>query len=842
MQATFGLCDWLAGRLPPNFSPDPWIDFSQPAAEIQSVQLSNDVGARQALYAQFLIALLEQSSVREEFGSFLTRSLAIDQEEVSAIMWEPPRALIMEVVPTLLRRLERSWRRASGPELEQHTPRLPLPEFLPRTLFSDLQVPDVAIRLPPLGANPARVESMPVAHALREFAPGRVSRRFGIAHGGERHWIPPGNGVDVSIDSFCRVPDRQDLGLFHYIGDDGLLHEVAVFRPFAIDVNLAPLDVQQSSNSFLDWRTEIVLTGEGHEVDLPDGSPWREVLQSLYLHTHNLGMPIELRRFAVGATASVGHGRQAQVVHSVQFVYSSDIGDRPAAIGFAADVDGIQVKFAYPEQLHESCMRHASLVRGLRAARFRDYIRNTQTLDGLANSFQRDWLSQAYLSALTAEALRTGATLEVAEAAVYDQTSRTTIREVLETILQCSDADPDDNNDDAHPRRLVELISLIEQPGTRDALHGAARLLWTVIDHEWEAWLRVRFKSTLGSALLEAAHGLCPRMNAGTLALDLSAHVPSDDLQGASVGDLDELWLTETIVGGGGFVEEFLTRYVEDPRRYFRLLDAALIPSDLELVGGELDRLLEMVSSMTPEHRSLAAAFEAVRSSNSHAQSANALTTMRAEFARRGIQPSATLLVSVNTRLLGPGTNAQTDRFMAAAVREWHDAERDLGVDIDARVFALVKSADSGLEQALGVTPVGDSEQAKATWRFGVLYGMLWPRGAQVRAESMRAWNPYESLPECDRLLVLATVTDSTPQVVLFNDSWFEELALVLLRHGSAELVAHVDERQRLAEALLRIGTEPVDSEALLVHARLTGVRRDGDQIKAEIDLPEAFQ
>ena len=92
------------------------------------------------------------------------------------------------------------------------------------------------------------------------------------------------------------------------------------------------------------------------------------------------------------------------------------------------------------------------------------------------------------------------------------------------------------------------------------------------IDADWENWLRDRFKSTLGSAIVEAAHNLCPRMNAGALALDLNAYVSREGgHETGSVGNRDELWLTETTIGGGGFVEEFLARYVEDPRRYLRL-------------------------------------------------------------------------------------------------------------------------------------------------------------------------------------------------------------------------------------------------------------------------------
>ena len=60
MQATFVLFDWLARRLPPTVSPDPWMDFSQPASEIENPRSSSDVAHRQALYVPHLRAVLEQ--------------------------------------------------------------------------------------------------------------------------------------------------------------------------------------------------------------------------------------------------------------------------------------------------------------------------------------------------------------------------------------------------------------------------------------------------------------------------------------------------------------------------------------------------------------------------------------------------------------------------------------------------------------------------------------------------------------------------------------------------------------------------------------------------------------
>jgi hypothetical protein len=175
-------------------------------------------------------------------------------------------------------------------------------------------------------------------------------------------------------------------------------------------------------------------------------------------------------------------------------------------------------------------------------------------------------------------------------------------------------------------------------------------------------------------------------------------------------------------------------------------------------------------------------------------------------------------------------------------MQEWQDAEQRLGIDIDARVFALVKSSDSTLEQALAVNQRVAVDSATSSWRYGVLYGMFWSRGAQIRSESLRAWNPFQRLPDCDRLLAIAAVPRSTREVPLSSPTWFEELAALLVQHGTVELVGGLEDSGRMAEALLRIGTEPIDSEALLIHARITGIHRDGGRIMAEIELPEAFQ
>jgi hypothetical protein len=515
-------------------------------------------------------------------------------------------------------------------------------------------------------------------------------------------------------------------------------------------------------------------------------------------------------------------------------------------MGFVGDVDGIQVRFEYPNRLFERCARDAVLLRGLRVARFRDLIRSARDLDGIANDFQRDWLFQVYLSTITAVALRESRTVEAAESAVHLGTSSITTREVLETILQWSEADLDDTepvDEQVLPRRLQELSDLLDQSQVKEALHRQVRVLWEDLSENWEIWLRIRFKSTLGAALVEAAHTLCPQIGGGTLILDLQAAVDGSNLPTSPpLPNLDELWLTESTIGGGGFVEDFLGEYIHDPRRFFRLFEASLAPSDLEFASAELRQAVRLASNDQREPDSLASAFSAVRDAPSHAEQLSALRMLRARLVRNGVQPTPTLLISLSLRVLRPGTAIETDRFLERVLQEWDNAEERLGIDIDARVFAFVKSSDSSLEEALRISGTVEAETINSSWRYGVLYGMFWPRGAQIRSQSLRLWNPFEQLPDSDRLLALAVVPRSTREVAVSNPGWFEELTTALVQNGVVDLVGSTNESQQLATALLRIGREPVDSEALLVYARVTGIRREGGQIVAEIELPEAFQ
>ncbi len=840
MQAVYVLFDWLARRVPPGLGADPWGDLSEPPDS--GFGDPDRLRQRHQAYIGHARTLLENDTIRSEFSRFLGHALSVEEDVVTALLWEPPRALLTEAVPTLLRRLEREWRQAGEDGREPFESRSPLPEFAPRALFSDLLLPETAVRLPKYRMQEPRVELMPLVQAVSEFAPGRVSRRFGVAHAGERHWIDPGDGGELLLDSVCPGQDRYLLGEFTYRDAQGHLIALPVYRPLALQASVPPEDVLPSSNAFLEWHTQIVPTSDGHQVETPTGCAWSNLIHSVRFHTHHLGLPLELRRFAIGARCSLTRKGVQSVEREVVFRVSSQDGGRVAAgLGFAVDVDGVEIAFRYPSDLITYCSSNERLLRGLRRDRYRDLVREDSRLEGAANRFQRDLLTEMYLAAVIAEAVRGNVSLVEAESMIH-AAGRQGVFSVMETVLCCpqpgsGDAEEnEEHGEDLTPRRVRELRDLLERHETWEMLHDLADALWQVPDSNWAPWLRARYKTTLGAALLQAACDLCPRTDPEALTLDLEARPTLNPL----TADSDELWITESTIGGGGFVEDFLVRYAEDPRRFFRFVEAGLGPSESEVVGEDLERALAHAIRNPPSL--ITEAFEAVRSASSYHRSTWALAQLRSELAQNGIEPTTELLVAMNARLLGPGTNPQLDSYLAALIRDWRDTEERLGVEVDIRTFAYIKSNDPELEHSLGINAanmIGDN----AGWRYGVLCGMLWPHGIEVREESLRPYSRYTRLSECEPLLLREAVTRNVPTIALTRDgAWIDLLSVALIEHGVAELTADLGSEQVLAGALRELATEPLDTGGLLVYPQVVALRRDARSFRVSLELPEAPQ
>ena len=830
IQAVYALLDWLSAQSVVPIDAHLWSLLSQPPTP----KFEGWALPRLKKLREVVVRVLDQAGTRRELEHYLRFALGVDESTVMALMWDPPRSLMTAVLPTLARRLDRVWKRATPPgatrEVEPSLFWSPLPEFVPRALFSDLNLPEVVVQLD----RRPEPETMPILQALREFAPGRVSLRFGVGSREARYWVRVADAADhsdLSIDGFCPSADREDLGVWCYRDGDRVV-PVRVLRPFRLLVEEPPEVVQSPSKATLHWHSQFVPAPEPIEVDRPSSSRWDEVLTDVSFFTHLHANPVEVRRFGVGSSFQLSLRGEDDLVGSVGYVAGNP--PEPVALGFNLDVDAIRVSVAVPDGLRTRlASRFPGLLRSLRPARFRHLLDGHPDIQDLTNVFQRQWLARLYLAALVLEAEATGGNLSSAHQRVLDKNWQP-LEHVLATIFRS--LEDTDENEARRGDRRAELRALMETATFRRVVIECAPALWETPDADWEPWLGQRFRGTLAAGLLEACQHLCPELDAGDLCPDIDPGVQAVPREG------HEIWLSETTMGGGGFIEGLFDAYTDDPRRFFDLLDAALGSTDHEDVHTELSILLAWAGESTDRGDTVRAGLERVRAARGHSELTEAQVALRRTLNTLGLRTTHSVVTALQARILRPGSSGATDALLRTLLQRWETIEAQTGIEIDAHVLAYLSSTTDELDQALSQLGGTAIPEPRGQWRFHTTYGLLWPRGAAVRSQGLQAYNPYNPLPETDRLLVLAALEHGRPVIALDQADWFTRFEAALVERGVADLVAPIERRRELRDALQRLLVNPVDLGFLHAYPRVRGLTQEGRQLSLTVELAEVVQ
>jgi superfamily II DNA or RNA helicase len=337
IQAVYATLDYLSLRLGSARPGSVWTNLYAPASTPNQRE-------RQANLAALIHQILTNSTELERYASYIGAALRLDTDEVEGLLWERPRPLLTQALPTALRRLETQWRAHGREGADYKVPNSPLPEYAPANLFSELNLPEVEIVLPRPGGSTPESVLMPIVQAMREFAPGRVSRRYGLTHAFEHHWICP--TLDQHRD--------QVVPLDFYIAADwigdwqvataGGAIRCPVYRPRSYSVQQAPPQVVDTSNAMLRWRTQIVTRDEGLVFAAPTTDPWARFVADVRFQTHQAMAPVEVRRMAIGSDAGIRYQNGTSYVK----IFSFQISGAAAAIGFSITVDALCIRLRFP--------------------------------------------------------------------------------------------------------------------------------------------------------------------------------------------------------------------------------------------------------------------------------------------------------------------------------------------------------------------------------------------------------------------------------------------------------------------------------------------------------------
>lgn len=842
MQAVYSMMDWLSSELVHTGPGHFWNDASGPSEYANPKK-------RQQKAAEILSSVILGGPELDRLSDWLKYSLNLnaseDSEQINSLLWEAPRALMTSVIPTLLRRFETNWMSGDKVGQEYHIgfPSFhPLPEFIPASLFSGLNLPEVAIWAVQRLNGPEEVNYLPATQALREFAPGRISHRYGIWHSLSRHWVgidPIGEAQQsILIDSFCSSEERVEIGVFPYIDENGAIAEVPVYRPYAMHVsNDADQTISDSSNAMLNWRSQILAPeGEdsGLELDLPKRSEWSPIIEGVRFYTHRLHQPIRVTRFALGSTANLRFKSGEDLDVNCKFGVNLDDELSSAALGFAFDADAIRVRLRFPDDWSGSNVSEQKIP-SLKSSYFKWRVQNEARFDGMANTFQRQWFAEIVLSAINSIAIEKEISLGEAWEAFQGETTLS-LSSVLEVIFQSvatsDEGTPEDEATQLEQSRQTELRELLEDDVVRDILNDLVPLLWTDDSISSEAWLRQKYLATFGAAFRDTIQALCPDVDVDDLVVDLDPGISSRDIHDVDT-DVAEIWLTETSPGGGGVIERLLRKFAEEPRRFLDLLKGALGRSDFEIVDDELKRFL----SWLEDDNELQGLVSVLRSASTQNALMTAFEDLRSTLKRKGLLTTHSVITTMSARLLRPGSNTATDTLIRSILQRWCDEEVRLGVEIEPRALAYALSADDSLDQALGgVLPLGPG-QDRRQWRFVTIAGLLWARGTQARNHSLELRNPYAEVLSPERFLVIDALATEAIGVLYGSEGWEGALATSLIEAGRSVLSAPVEALESFRLSLLELLSNPVDTGTLLLYPRFRAVTRDNQHVKVTLEL-----
>lgn len=833
MQAVYATIDYLGASLQGGAGGSVWTDLSGPVKkESRRVQLQ-----------YHLRTILESDNAAQRLADHLRRALDLPAEEVSALLWEYPRPLMTTVLPTALRRLATGWSAGGQPNADFTIANNPLPDFIPATLFANLSLAEVEIALPGSSTNGLRDRNaMAVFAALREFAPGRVSRRYGVKHRAERHWLPPSNDVQSGSDlvegavdlEISAIGTHVPIGRFLMRQDDKVV-ALPVWRPVTLAPVLPPKNVKDSSNASLNWHTQFVVGAEPVWLQPPAGGLWPELVENLGFFSHAHHSPLEVRRFAVGARADVGVGQERRRIDT-----SFAAEQEPVGLGASFSADAVLFRLRIPEALYSRCGTGQKW-RALRTARFIDAAWHGRSLAMVASPFMREWLAQIFLSAVTFDAIQNDHGLDEAARALAAGTASVTLLGVLQLLFQSNvvEGQGEDSEDLPQDRLRQDLEEFLQRADVVVELQRAAAVLWEQVNDQWEPWLRGVFQSTFAAALLRSIADLCPTIDPDELHLDLDRG-PVDEA-GAIGFDpaLAEIWFTERGPGGNGLVEEFMRRYAEDPRRFFSIVRANLDMGEFEMIDHQLKGVIRSLAD--DPNSEVGETVQAYRCASSQHEMVLRMPQLRSALVKAGFVPFHGFFASMGNRVLRQGSGPASDQYLAAVLAQWDTLEDRLGIEIDPRVMSYFLSQSDDIDRIIPEMNAVLGTDRRA-WRMSAVYGLLWARGRAVRQSALQVRNPFCELPTVERLLVAEVLADDRVRIPVADLDWLERTAEHLALGRMVTLTCRESQRQLLGRALNALVTNPIDAGYVRAFARLQGVRQLADAIEADIELIEATQ
>lgn len=805
MQGAMATLDWLAIQLNQG---SVWNILNHPKS--YSAQLKTLLSV--------VDQVLQPGSSQDRFVSYLKEALRIEEAVLQQVLWASPRSLMLAFLPTLRRNLMTRWCEYGEQWKGLSRGRSPMPEFIPEALFAELNIPNLFVVLQRGVDNKGRWEGLPFYQALREFAPGRISKRFAIKHD-LADWLVP-HGFQPLADTTQQVNFEIAEAFGDYLQDEGLVaagtsYETSVMRPREIHTCILRKahGLAEKSNARMRWQFEFIVSGSTPTYKPPTGS-WGQHLIDVTFCLHQQMTPLEVVRYSDGTDAMLRFRSGSNT--RVNFVWKRQ--GEPITIGARQWVDALRLRFRIGGETITDFLSDPVILGALRPMLFRRRVEQLNQFAG--DPFAANWVCECYLAALAVELQGVDTNDPSVMYAALQRLRSDDGLERLRTIPQ-SLFQPDDLEDSLKEQELqISLRELLSRSELLDALEICAAALWQDVSRlqDISGWVRELLANTLAAALQQT---LC------TLFVDVDERSVLADVVWQE--DCLEVWLSEVEQGGCGVISRFAQDYIEDPLRVLNTLARSLRPGDYEQIDFDLYDLLKKASN----DKEIEGAMTDVRGAMDHMQRRQANANMHAVLLQQGFVLSHSFLSVLHSRVLRPGSGTHTDAKLLMLLAQWRELEEFSGVEWGLNIAA----------HALARRAVGNNSSPSELFQRHCLHqGLLWPRGNTIRQSELSFYNPFHNgHSTTERLLGAKLFAEHAPRLALSND-YLDELHRMLRAGGCAELVVSREQHCVASNVITEIQLHPIDYLGLLLYPRIGGLHRERGLLVLRIELAEALQ